>query len=86
MLDETGKSFTSRKFSQKIEQWAFMEGQNLNFIVGGAYGVDSLLKQKADHILSLSKMTYPHELARVVFLEQLYRAMTIIKGEKYHHA
>ena len=82
-LSEEGKQFSSEQFAaflKKIEQ-----NKNIVFILGGPYGLSEKVKQRAHLLLSLSAMTLPHELCRVVFLEQLYRACTILKNEKYHH-
>lgn len=84
LCDEHGKDFTSVKFSGQISKW-MEQAQNVVFLIGGAYGVDDTVKSRANATIKLSHMTLPHELARVVLTEQLYRAMTIARGEKYHH-
>ena len=82
VLAEEGKQYTSLQFAELIKKTA----KDITFILGGAYGLEQRVKQRANLLLSLSAMTFPHELCRVIFLEQLYRACTIIKNEKYHHA
>jgi len=85
LLDENGKEFNSRKFASFIEQYQMQSVKHLIFAVGGAYGFSDELKTKATAKVSLSKMTFSHQLIRIIFLEQLYRAFTIINGEKYHN-
>jgi len=84
LLDAFGKKYTSEKFAAYIEQMQ-MNTQHLVFIIGGAYGFDDSIYARANGKLSLSDFTYSHQLVPLVFGEQLYRAFTIIKGEKYHH-
>lgn len=85
VLDETGRQFTSQLFSRHLQTLYNQSTKRLVFIVGGAYGLDAEIKNRAQLVLSLATLTLPHELARVLLLEQLYRAHTILKGEKYHH-
>lgn len=85
LLDEKGKEYDSRKFAVFLEQKQMIATKHLIFAVGGAYGFADELKQKAAAKISLSKMTFSHQLIRIIFLEQLYRGFTIIKGEKYHN-
>lgn len=86
LLDEKGKSFTSVKFAQALQQQlAVGNTKKLVFVVGGAYGFHDDVKQKAHQMLSLSSMTFSHQLIRLIFLEQLYRAFTIINNEPYHN-
>ena len=85
LLDEQGKEFDSRKFAGFIEQKQLHSTKHLIFAIGGAYGFSEELKEKAAGKISLSKMTFSHQLIRVIFLEQLYRGFTIIKREKYHN-
>lgn len=85
LLDERGGELTSREFSQMLERRAQTVSKRLVFAVGGPYGFSEEVYQKADEKLSLSKMTFPHELVRLFFVEQLYRAQTISRGEPYHH-
>ena len=84
LLDETGKEYTSSQFADVISQ-AHDHGRSLLFIIGGAYGVNDTVRARADHSIALSQMTLPHELCRLLFLEQLYRSMQINKGSGYHH-
>lgn len=85
LLDERGDMFTSRKFAQSIQQSMSAGVRRLVFVVGGPYGFSQEVYSRADAKLSLSAMTFPHDLVRLLFVEQLYRAMTILRGEKYHH-
>lgn len=84
VLDETGKAMTSKAFASEMEK-AKDEGRAILFVMGGAYGLTEAVKAAAHRTLRLSDMTFPHELCRVVFLEQLYRACEIAKGSGYHH-
>jgi 23S rRNA (pseudouridine1915-N3)-methyltransferase len=84
LLDEHGEEFTSRKFADNLNKWMYSPG-NLVFAIGGAFGFSEKVKQRANKQVSLSKLTFPHHLVRTLFLEQLYRAFTILKGEKYHN-
>lgn len=83
-LDERGKQFSSREFSQKLTTFAETGCQTLVFVIGGADGHTDDLRQKADLVLGLSKFTLPHMLVRPVILEQIYRAATIAQGHPYH--
>ena len=85
LLDIFGKNISTEELSKKISHWDNTAVKTLTLIVGGAFGVSDALKKLAHLRLSLSLMTFPHEMARVIMLEQLYRAYTIIRGEKYHH-
>lgn len=85
LLDERGQELTSRQFSEMIERRAQTVAKRLVFAVGGPYGFSEEVYARADEKLSLSKMTFPHELVRLFFVEQLYRAQTISRGEPYHH-
>ena len=82
-LDERGESWTTERFAEKIEGWQQI-GRDLAFVIGGADGLDPQFRQQADQCLSLSKMVMPHGLVRVVMVEQLYRAATVIDGHPYH--
>ncbi len=86
LLDEYGKELTSMEFARFLENKLQVGIKNLMFVVGGAYGFSEEIKKKAQIQFSLSKMTFPHQLVRMIFLEQLYRAFTIIRNEKYHHS
>ncbi len=85
LLDEKGKQFTSKEFSQLLEKKMIYSHKNITFIVGGAYGFSEKVYKMADSKVSLSKMTFSHQMIRLLFVEQIYRAMTIIKNEPYHH-
>lgn len=85
LLDEKGKEMTSEKFAGFI-QVRMNEGlKSLIFVIGGAHGFDDRIKGRAQSVLALSQLTFPHQLVRLIMAEQIYRAFTIIKGEKYHH-
>lgn len=85
LLDVIGTEYTSPALAGWIEKRMIAGTRQLIFVVGGAYGFSDLVYKRADCRISLSKLTFPHQLVRVLFVEQLYRAMTIIKGEPYHH-
>ena len=85
LLDEKGKSYRSIEFARFLEQKMLGGVKNLVFVIGGPYGFSDTVYQKATGKLSLSKMTFSHQLIRLIFSEQLYRALTILKGEPYHH-
>ncbi|MFI3240518.1 MAG: 23S rRNA (pseudouridine(1915)-N(3))-methyltransferase RlmH [Bacteroidales bacterium] len=85
LLDERGKEFTSTQFSQYIEKKMQTVSKRLVFIIGGPYGFSDAVYDFAKEKISLSKMTYSHEMIRLFFTEQLYRAMTIMNNEPYHH-
>ena len=85
LLDERGAFFSSVDWARKLEQKAAHLPKDLVFAIGGPYGFPQDVLARADERLSLSPMTFSHQLVRLVFLEQLYRAFTIIRGEHYHH-
>jgi 23S rRNA (pseudouridine1915-N3)-methyltransferase len=85
LLDEKGESFSSEEFARFIEKLIIQGNKELMLIVGDAYGIPDELYPRANRIVSLSQMTFTHQMARLILAEQLYRAMTIIKGESYHH-
>ncbi len=85
LLDEKGRRYTSRQFAAFIDKKMLTLPQRLTFIVGGPYGFSQEIYNRADQLLSLSDMTFPHEMVRLFFAEQLYRAFAIIGGEPYHH-
>ena len=85
LLDEQGMEMSSVGFSKWIEKRMVNGSKQLTFLIGGPYGFSEAVYQRADSKISFSKMTFPHQLIRLIFAEQLYRAMTIIKGEPYHH-
>ena len=83
LLDVSGKQVDSHQLSKKVESWQMSGHKEITFIIGGAEGVSSEVVKRADFRLSLSILTFTHEMARVILLEQLYRAFTIIKGFPY---
>jgi 23S rRNA (pseudouridine1915-N3)-methyltransferase len=85
LLDERGKEFSSVEFAGFLQKTMNAGTRELLFIIGGAYGVAESVKQKADLTVSLSRMTFTHQFIRMLFAEQLYRAMTILKNEPYHN-
>ncbi len=85
LLDEKGKEYSSLEFAKQVQKYLNMPGKRMVFIIGGPYGFAPEIKERANQTVSLSKMTFNHQMARLFFLEQLYRAMTILKGEPYHH-
>ncbi len=85
LLDERGKEFSSRAFSEFVEKKFHQTSGNIIFIAGGPFGFHADLYARANESLSLSRMTFTHQMVRVIFLEQLYRAMTILRNEPYHH-
>jgi len=85
LLDEHGKEFSSMEFAGFLQKIMNAGTRELLFIIGGAYGVADSVKQKADLTVSLSRMTFTHQFIRLLFAEQLYRAMTILKNEPYHN-
>ena len=85
LLDEKGKELRTVGFSGLLEKIFMLPKKRILFIIGGPWGFSEEVYSSADLILSLSKMTFPHQLVRLLFLEQLYRVFTIIKGEPYHH-
>ena len=86
LLDEKGVQLTSTQFAEFIDKKQLGSVSNLVFVVGGPYGFDESVYQRANDKMSLSKMTFSHQMVRLFFVEQLYRGYTIIKGEPYHHA
>lgn len=85
LLDERGKEFTSREFSGYLAKRMASVSRNIVFVIGGPYGFSEAVYNRADECISLSRMTFSHEMVRLFFIEQLYRAMTIISNEPYHH-
>ena len=85
LLDDKGKEYTSTQFANYLEGLFNQSIKNIIFIVGGAYGFSDALYKRANAKLSLSKMTFSHQIVRAIFAEQLYRAFTIIHNEPYHH-
>lgn len=85
LLDERGMSLGSVAFSGQLQQWINAGGRRMVFIIGGAFGFSDEMYNRADHRLALSPMTLTHQMVRLFFVEQLYRAFTILRNEKYHH-
>ena len=85
LLDERGKEFTSREFAAYIDKRTLSLPGNFVFVIGGPYGFSQAVYDRANDKISLSRMTLTHEMVRLFFFEQLYRAMTILRGEPYHH-
>lgn len=85
LLDDKGKSYTSKDFATFIEHHQKYSSKSLIFIIGGAFGFSDQIYKRSKGKISLSSLTFSHQMVRMIFLEQLYRAFTIIKGEKYHH-
>ena len=86
LLDERGKDMSSEGLAAFLEQRANEGQKNLVFLVGGAFGVSEEVRTRAQYTWSLSKLVFPHQLVRLILTEQLYRACSIIRNEKYHHA
>jgi 23S rRNA (pseudouridine1915-N3)-methyltransferase len=84
LMDENGKEYSSRKFAKNLND-NLVHQANLTFIIGGAFGFSDVIRARANDLWSLSKLTFPHHLVRTIFLEQLYRAFTILNGERYHN-
>ena len=84
ILDGRGKELSSLEFATFISQTLSRQNKDIAFFIGGADGFDEEFLKKGNFVLSLSKLTFPHELARLILLEQIYRAFTIINNEKYH--
>lgn len=85
LLDEKGRDIKSEALAEMIENRMVDSVRRMIFIIGGAYGVSDAIFTRANYVWKLSSLVFPHMLVRVILLEQLYRALTIIKGEKYHH-
>jgi 23S rRNA (pseudouridine1915-N3)-methyltransferase len=85
LLDERGKELRTLEFSGALEKMFFLPKKRIVFVIGGSWGFSEAVYKRADYKMSLSMMTFPHQLVRLLFLEQLYRVFTIIKGEPYHH-
>ena len=85
-LHRGGTQWSSERLARHLGDTAVQGGNDISFLIGGAFGLDDELLKKADHLLSLSSFTFPHEVARLLMTEQLYRAGTILRGEPYHKA
>ena len=85
LLDERGREYRSVEFATMLQGRMARSGRDMVFVIGGAYGFSQAVYDRADALMSLSRMTFSHQMVRTIFAEQLYRAFTIIKGEPYHH-
>ena len=85
LLDDKGKDFTSTKFAEKLQSWMLRGKKRLVFVVGGAYGFSDDIYARGNERLSLSKMTFSHQMVRLFFVEQIYRGYSILNNEPYHH-
>lgn len=85
LLDERGKEHSSMEFARIIQDKMAYTGKDIVYVIGGAYGFSDAVYKRADSKVSLSRMTFSHQMVRAIFIEQLYRAFTIMKGEPYHH-
>ena len=85
LLDERGKEFSSREFSNWIQKQMNSGRKRLVLLIGGPFGFSKDIYERADSLIALSKMTFTHEMAKLLITEQIYRALTILKGEPYHH-
>ena len=85
LLDERGKEYSSMEFAKVLQDKISYIGKDIVFVIGGAYGFSEDVYRRADSKMSLSRMTFSHQMVRAIFVEQIYRAFTIMKGEPYHH-
>ena len=85
LLDERGREFSSMEFAKALQDKISYTGKDIVFVIGGAYGFSDAVRQRSNSKISLSRMTFSHQMVRAIFVEQLYRAFTIMKGEPYHH-
>lgn len=85
LLDEAGKTFSSIRFADHLQKRFNSGGKSLVFVIGGPYGFSDAIKERANERLSLSPMTFSHQMVRLIAAEQIYRAMTILRNEPYHH-
>lgn len=85
LLDERGKEYSSVELAKVIQDKISYTGKDMVYIIGGAYGFSEAVYQRADSRISLSRMTFSHQMVRAIFVEQIYRAFTIMRGEPYHH-
>lgn len=85
LLDEHGKEYSSMELAAIIRDKISYSGKDIVYVIGGAYGFSEAVYKRADSKLSLSRMTFSHQMVRAIFAEQIYRAFTIIRGEPYHH-
>ena len=84
VMDETGKNFSSREFADRLNQIQVMGHSHIQFVIGGADGLTDNIRSRANLILSLGRLTWPHMMARVMLIEQIYRALQILAGHPYH--
>ena len=84
-LDEGGKTFSSESLARFLQSRANESTRHIVFLIGGAYGIDKSVLERANLVMSLSSLTFPHQLVCLIIAEQVYRACTILKNEKYHH-
>lgn len=85
LLDEHGKEYSSLEFASLLQNKINYESKDIVFVIGGAYGFSEPVYKRANSKISLSRMTFSHQMVRAIFAEQIYRAFTIMKGEPYHH-
>ena len=85
LLDERGKEYTSTELAKVIQDKISYAGKDMVYVIGGAYGFSDTVYQRANSKISLSRMTFSHQMVRAIFVEQIYRAFTIMRGEPYHH-
>ncbi|MCA9331396.1 23S rRNA (pseudouridine(1915)-N(3))-methyltransferase RlmH [Candidatus Saccharibacteria bacterium] len=85
LMDERGQQYTTEVMAHKLDSW-LSNSRRLVFVIGGAYGVDDIVQSRADYIWSFSDLVFPHQLMRVMLLEQLYRMFSVLSGGKYHHS
>jgi len=85
ILDDKGREYSTMEFSSWLERSLMIQKKRILFVIGGPWGFTDEIRRKADLTLSLSMMTFSHQMVRLLFLEQLYRAFTVIRGEPYHH-
>lgn len=85
LLDERGREYSSLEFAKVLQDKISYIGKDIVFVIGGAYGFSDEVYRRADSRMSLSKMTFSHQMVRAIFAEQIYRAFTIMRGEPYHH-
>lgn len=85
LLDERGTSWTSEELADQLQRRQVNGTKRLVLVIGGAYGVDEHIRTRAQHVWSLSRLVFPHQLTRLILVEQLYRAGTILRNEQYHH-
>jgi len=86
LLDERGKTYTSVQFANEINNWMTSSKKTVVLTIGGAYGFSDDVKKRANSLVSLSAMTFSHQIVRIIMMEQVYRAFTILNNEPYHHA